>query len=116
MAESWFSFSRDDQAEALEYAAARTGRPAHLLEKDIWVVWALSAIYESTLASKLTFKGGTSLSKAYHIIDRFSEDVDLTYDIRELAADLLQQGNPIPASSSQEKRSAALSVIACPLG
>jgi len=36
------------------------------------------------LASKLTFKGGTSLSKVYHIIDRFSEDVDLTYDIREL--------------------------------
>jgi hypothetical protein len=81
-----------------EWAAvgsARTGRPAHLLEKDIWVLWALSAIYESTLASKLTFKGGTSLSKVYRIIDRFSEDVDLTYDIRELAADLLQHGNPI---------------------
>ncbi len=104
MSEPWFSLSRDDQAEALEYAAARTGRPAHLLEKDIWVVWALSAIYESTLASKLTFKGGTSLSKVFRIIDRFSEDVDLTYDIRELAADLLQQGNPIPASSSQEKK------------
>jgi predicted nucleotidyltransferase component of viral defense system len=90
MADSWFSLSRVDQAEAFEYAAARSGRPAHLLEKDIWVVWALSAIYESTLASKLTFKGGTSLSKVYRIIDRFSEDVDLTYDIRELAADLLQ--------------------------
>jgi hypothetical protein len=104
MAESWFSLSRDDQAEALEYAAARIGRPAHLLEKDIWVVWALSALYESALASKLTFKGGTSLSKVYRIIDRFSEDVDLTYDIRELACDLLSQANPIPASSSQEKK------------
>lgn len=104
MAEAWFSLSVDDQAEALEYAAARTGRPAHLLEKDIWVVWVLSAIYESTLASVLTFKGGTSLSKVYRIIDRFSEDVDLTYDIRELVADLLLQGNPIPASSSQEKK------------
>ena len=57
MAEPWFSLSRDDQVEALEFAAARTGRPAHLLEKDIWVVWVLSAIYESDLASKLTFKG-----------------------------------------------------------
>lgn len=104
MAESWFSLSRDDQAEASEYAAARTGRPAHLLEKDIWVVWVLSAIYESALASKLTLKGGTSLSKVYHIIDRFSEDVDLTYDIRELATDLLKQGNPIPDSTSQEKK------------
>ena len=40
----------------------------------------------------------------YRIIDRFSEDVDLTYDIRELAADLLKQGNPIPESASQEKK------------
>lgn len=104
MAESWFSLSREDQVEALEFAAARTGRPAHLLEKDIWVVWVLAAIYESDLASKLTFKGGTSLSKVYRIIDRFSEDVDLTYDIRELAADLLKQGNPIPDSASQEKK------------
>ena len=60
MAESWFSLSREDQVEALAFAAARTGRPAHLLEKDIWVVWVLAAIYESDLASKLTFKGGTS--------------------------------------------------------
>ncbi len=67
-------------------------------------MWSLSAIYESTLSSKITFKGGTSLSKVYRIIDRFSEDVDLTYDIRELAADFLQQGNPIPASSRQEKK------------
>lgn len=102
--EHWFSLSRDDQAEALEFAAAHSGRPAHLLEKDIWVVWVLSAIYESTLANKLTFKGGTSLSKVYRIIDRFSEDVDLTYDIRELAADLLKDGNPIPDSASQEKK------------
>lgn len=103
MAEAWFSLSRDDQVEALEFAAARSGRPAHLLEKDIWVVWVLSAIYESGLASKLTFKGGTSLSKVYRIIDRFSEDLDLTYDIRELVADLLKQGNPIPDSASHEK-------------
>jgi len=104
MAEPWLGLSRQDQAEALEVAAARTGRPAHLLEKDIWVVWVLSAIYCSDLAKTLTFKGGTSLSKAFGIIDRFSEDVDLTYDIRELVPDLLRGGNPIPASASQEKR------------
>ena len=104
MAESWFSLNRKDQVEALEVAADRTRRPAHLLEKDIWVVWALGAIYRSPLARKLTFKGGTSLSKAYKIIDRFSEDVDLTYDIRELVPDMLREGNPIPASPSQEKK------------
>lgn len=74
MPESWFAFSRGDQAEALEVASGRSGRPAHLLEKDIWVVWILSVIYNSSIATKLTFKGGTSLSKVYKIIDRFSED------------------------------------------
>ena len=104
MPETWFALSHEDQAEALEIAAASTGRPPHLLEKDNWVVWILSAIYQSKLADKLTFKGGTSLSKAYKIIDRFSEDIDLTYDIREIAPDLLQNGNPIPTSSSQAKK------------
>jgi hypothetical protein len=104
LADSWFTLSREDQAEALEVAAAQTGRPPHLLEKDIWVVWTLSAIYESALAEKLTFKGGTSLSKVYKIIDRFSEDIDLTYDIREVVPELLRDGNPIPASPSQAKK------------
>jgi len=116
MADSWFSLSQGDQAEALEYAAARTGRPAHLLEKDIWVVWTLSAIYDSDLSEKLTFKGGTSLSKVYRVIDRFSEDVDLTYDIRELASDLLKNGNPIPATASQEKKISVQCVIDCQIG
>ena len=104
MSESWFSLSHSDQIEALEVAASQTGRPAHLLEKDIWVVWALSALYDSPLAEKLTFKGGTSLSKVYKIIERFSEDIDLTYDIRELVPDLLLDSNPIPVSASQEKK------------
>ena len=104
MPESWFELSSADQSEALEVAAGRSGRPAHLLEKDIWVVWALSAIYDSPLGNTLTFKGGTSLSKVYKVIDRFSEDIDLTYDIRELVSDLLRDGNPIPASASQEKK------------
>jgi hypothetical protein len=54
MPESWFELSSADQSEALEVAAGRSGRPAHLLEKDIWVVWALSAIYDSPLGNTLT--------------------------------------------------------------
>lgn len=104
MAESWFALSKADRVEALEYAAAQSGRPAHLLEKDIWAVWTLAAIYASPIADTLTFKGGTSLSKVYKVIDRFSEDIDLTYDIRALVPDLLHEGNPIPTSMSQEKK------------
>jgi len=104
LADEWFQLSRADQAEALEVAAARSGRPAHLLEKDIWVVLVLSALYGSPLGKTLTFKGGTSLSKAYQLIDRFSEDIDLTCDIRKLVPDLLRDGNPIPATGSQGKK------------
>jgi hypothetical protein len=43
MPESWFELSSADQAEALEVAAGRSGRPAYLLEKDIWGVWVAEA-------------------------------------------------------------------------
>ena len=78
MAERFISLGRDDQREVLEQVRAKTDRPTHLLEKDVWVVWALGALFESPLAADLTFKGGTSLSRAYKIIERFSEDIDLT--------------------------------------
>ncbi len=103
MADSFFSLSEPDQREALEVARAATGRPAHLLEKDLWVVWTLQALFDSPLAADLTFKGGTSLSKAYKVIDRFSEDIDLTYDIRKLIPDLAQ-GEDLPDTSSQERK------------
>lgn len=101
MADYFFALSEADRREALEYVRAETGRPTHLLEKDVWVVWTLRTLFNSPLAGDLTFKGGTSLSKAYKIIDRFSEDVDLTYDIRRLIADLVCDEGDLPSSRSQ---------------
>lgn len=97
--------SADDRREALAIAADRSGRPAHLLEKDVWVVWTLATLYGSNLGEHLVFKGGTSLSKAYGVIRRFSEDVDLTYDIRAIAPDLVgENGEALPKNRSEEKR------------
>jgi predicted nucleotidyltransferase component of viral defense system len=73
MPESYFRLSARDKADALNAASAVSGRPPHLLEKDIWVVWSLAALFESQLGSHLVFKGGTALSKAYNVIRRFSE-------------------------------------------
>lgn len=96
---------RVDQREALLVAAERSGRPLHLLEKDVWVVWALHHLFTGPHAQHLVFKGGTSLSKAYGVIKRFSEDVDLTYDIRAIAVDLIEKADsPWPKSRSQEKK------------
>ncbi len=47
------------------------------VEKDYWITWVLSHLAKSKYANESVFKGGTSLSKAYHLIERFSEDVDI---------------------------------------
>lgn len=105
MPERFIALSPRDMQDALQVAASRSGRLAHLLEKDIWVVWALSVLFDSPFAGDLVFKGGTSLSKGYKAIERFSEDVDLTYDIRAIAPDLVAEGDEeLPANRSQEKR------------
>lgn len=101
MADAFFALSEAERREVLEVARERTGRPTHLLEKDVWVVWTLAAIFDAPVADQLTFKGGTSLSKAYRIIERFSEDIDLTVDIRRLIPDLAGEGRELPASRSQ---------------
>lgn len=105
MAEAFLTLSADDRREALAVAADRSGRPLHLLEKDVWVVWPLATLFGSDLGEHLVFKGGTSLSKAYRVIQRFSEDVDLTYDIRAIAPDLVgENGEALPKNRSEEKR------------
>jgi hypothetical protein len=101
MAESYLALLREERLEALSVAATASGRPVYLLEKDIWVVWALDGLFASPLGEHLVFKGGTSLSKGYDIIKRFSEDIDLTYDVRQLIPDLAKGDPPIPATNSQ---------------
>jgi hypothetical protein len=49
-----------------------------ILEKDFWVCWLLGVLFESEFAGSLVFKGGTSLSKVFGVIERFSEDIDLS--------------------------------------
>jgi len=67
-----------------ETARAMSTTPA-IAEKDFWVVWVLSRVFANVeLAHILKFKGGTSLSKVFGLIGRFSEDIDLILDWREV--------------------------------
>ncbi|MGE0289742.1 MAG: nucleotidyl transferase AbiEii/AbiGii toxin family protein [Bradyrhizobium sp.] len=101
----FFQLSIAERLDALNAVADISGLPPHLLEKDIWVVWSLHQLFTGPYAEHLVFKGGTSLSKAYGVIRRFSEDVDLTYDIRAIAGDLVGDSDvPLPATKSQEKK------------
>jgi predicted nucleotidyltransferase component of viral defense system len=67
--------------------AARMKTTPAVAEKDFWVTWVLARLFaDAELARLLMFKGGTSLSKAYRLIERFSEDIDLILDWRMLSA------------------------------
>ncbi|MDE0419031.1 MAG: nucleotidyl transferase AbiEii/AbiGii toxin family protein [bacterium] len=98
--------SPSDRRDALEVAERYSSHKAHLLEKDIWVVATLDVLFDAPFAEHLIFKGGTSLSKVWHAISRFSEDIDITYDIRAFAPDLVSGSGDeaIPSTRSQEKR------------
>ena len=95
-----------ERREALRAAQEASGRRAFLLEKDIWVVQTLSVLFDAPFGADIVFKGGTSLAKAYHAIRRFSEDIDVTYDIRAFAPDLVTGtgAEALPATRSQEQR------------
>ena len=99
------SLSVDDKYDALEEAADRLETDPYLLEKDIWVVQTLKILFDAPFGKDLVFKGGTSLSKAYNVIRRFSEDLDITYDIRTFAPDIVGDSeDAFPPNRSQEKR------------
>ena len=69
-----------DRLDLFLTTANRLGTPIGNVEKDFWVCWTLNALYHEHPAGgpRLLFKGGTSLSKAYGLIERFSEDIDVT--------------------------------------
>ena len=56
------------------------------VEKDFWVCWVLKRLFESPLKDIIIFKGGTSLSKVFHVIHRFSEDIDLILNWKDNSA------------------------------
>lgn len=70
-----------DRKDIFGEAAARLGIRPVIIEKDFWVCVALRLLFErSRFGASLVFKGGTSLSKAHGLIERFSEDIDLVLD------------------------------------
>jgi len=88
MPESLLGLPPADQADVIRAVSAQTGRSAVVLEKDLWVCWVLRALFGMPDRKRMVFKGGTSLSKVFAAIDRFSEDIDLTIDYRDLDEDV----------------------------
>jgi Nucleotidyl transferase AbiEii toxin, Type IV TA system len=105
--DSFLHLPEADRKEALEFAASETGRPANLLEKDVWVVKSLDILFSSPYGPHLVFKGGTALSKVHKVITRFSEDIDVTYDIRQLVHETeryMHELDVVPPNRSQQSK------------
>ncbi len=73
---NWLNLSKEEQLNLFNQLSAKTGLPAFAIEKDAWVSLVLRMLFLSEISKHLVFKGGTSLSMAYQLIERFSEDID----------------------------------------
>lgn len=105
----------DDQRLKIVQTAARNGWAPSSVEKDFWVCWALQQLFAMPdLAPHLTFKGGTSLSKAWGLIDRFSEDIDLTIGRDALGFGGTNSPEQAPSANSAPSASRRLRPHAAP--
>ncbi len=99
------SLSNQERRELFEQTAQQMGVNPAIAEKDFWVCWVLKKLFESELQSQLVFKGGTSLSKVYGLINRFSEDIDLVlnWELLGYEKDSLDPWMKQPSNNQQHK-------------
>ncbi len=95
----WLKLNNEQKIEVFEQIRTNTGIPLQAIEKDWWVTQTLRLIFEMECAASLLFKGGTFLSKAWNLIDRFSEDIDLALDRK-----FLNFGDVISATQVEKLR------------
>lgn len=92
--------SRTDLQDAFILVAERKGVRPLVIEKDFWITWCLKKLFSLSFPVGMVFKGGTSLSKAYNLIHRLSEDCDITLN----RANLGFEGDKDPLRASSRKK------------
>ncbi|SHE39771.1 Nucleotidyl transferase AbiEii toxin, Type IV TA system [Bacteroides luti] len=85
---NWQKHSKEEQKQLLQLTAENIEIPMDAVEKDWWVTVTLKALFQTSCADYLLFKGGTSLSKGWNLIQRFSEDIDIAIDQSRFEIDL----------------------------
>ena len=78
MADEFLKLPSADQREVINAAAPELGILPAVAEKDVWVCFVLNALFSIPDRRPMVFKGGTSLSKVFNLIERFSEDIDIS--------------------------------------
>lgn len=103
---------RQDRLELFDEVNGRIGLSQRSLEKDLWVCWTLRELFSlPEVGDNLFFKGGTSLSKAWGLIDRFSEDIDVVVDRNYLGFGGTEGPEHAPSKSKQRARLDALRAV-----
>jgi hypothetical protein len=101
------NLDRSDRLDLFNETAARMGLNPVIIEKDFWVCWMLKQLFAiKELGGMLIFKGGTSLSKCFNLIQRFSEDIDIAVDFEKLG--FVDEKDPRRAELSYTKRDVLL--------
>lgn len=80
--------NKSDRKASFTLRAEKIGVDPVIIEKDFWVVFTLHHLFSSKIPVGFVFKGGTSLSKCYNLIKRFSEDIDITINRADLGFDI----------------------------
>lgn len=100
MPDAYLTLPKGERKEILAAFSARSGKSERVLEKDVWVCWVLDALFTMPGRYPMAFKGGTSLSKVFDAINRFSEDVDVTIDYASLDTSI----DPFGLTTSNNQR------------
>jgi hypothetical protein len=98
----WLKLTDDQRRETLDQVQRVTGINVKAIEKDWWVTLVLKALFQTPMAGHFMFKGGTSLSKGWKLIPRFSEDIDIALHPNAFGRDYLE--NPSHSYVKQLKR------------
>ena len=103
--DKFIQLSDKDKRAYFEVAAADLNVMPQLIEKDFWVCWILKVLFSlPESGDHLTFKGGTSLSKCYDVIKRFSEDVDVSIERTFLSSDASIEPDKDESNKENQRR------------
>jgi len=105
----FIKLDKNERSQAFRIASERLSYPAYVIEKDFWVTYMLDTLFNRIKHNhQIMFKGGTSLSKCYKLIDRFSEDIDLSLNMVDLGFENEKSPHNIAKSESKSAAKRAI--------
>lgn len=99
---TWLKLTNEQRKATIDQAEQISGIAAKAIEKDWWVTLSLKALFQSACAQHMVFKGGTSLSKCWKLISRFSEDIDIALAPEAFGMEYVE--NPTKSAVDRLKR------------